>query len=275
MKIITDTGSMMKQEYALQHDITLLPLQVAVKGQNYRDYFELKSADFVELIKDAVPVSSQPAIGEVMEVYEAVTDSLHITMTKGLSATYESAKGIKESMNANHITLFNSKTLAGAQKYLVELASSLKDTHSISEIIERLEKCLTQCQSYLIPADFDFLRRGGRLSPMAATLGGLMKIKPIVTQTEGSEKLEKLAVGRSWALAIDKIIEKMKENGVSAKHKVFISHAFNEDVASLALQRIQNAFDAIETEILELSPVMITQGGPGCVAIQYILKDSV
>ena len=70
MKIITDTGSLISQKQAEELDIELLPLQVAIAGKNYRDYFELASIDFVKMVKDAIPNSSQPAIGEVMEVYE-------------------------------------------------------------------------------------------------------------------------------------------------------------------------------------------------------------
>ncbi len=246
---------------------------MAVGGKNFRDYFELSSDTFVEMIKKSIPTSSQPAIGEVLAAYDRVTEALHITMTKGLSATYDSALGIIESHNIKHITLFNSKTLAGTQKYLVELAASLIDHTPVPAIIERMELCLTQCQSFLIPSDFDFLRRGGRLSPVAATLSGLMKIKPIVTQTEGSQKLEKFGVARTMSAAIDQILDKMIENGVDFRHKIFISHAFNQDSAKMAFDKIKARIQNIEIDVLELSPVMITQGGPGCLAIQYILKD--
>lgn len=273
MKLITDTGSLMSQQQAENLDILLLPLQVAVGGKNFRDYFELASDTFVEMIKKSIPTSSQPAIGEVLAAYERVSEALHITMTKGLSATYDSALGIIESHNIKHITLFNSKTLAGTQKYLVELAASLVDHTPVPAIIERMEHCLTQCQSFLIPSDFDFLRRGGRLSPIAATLSGLMKIKPIVTQTEGSLKLEKFGVARTMSQAIDQILDKMIENGVDFRHKVYISHAFNQESAKLAFDKIKARIQNIDIDVLELSPVMITQGGPGCLAIQYILKD--
>ena len=274
MKLITDTGSMMSQKQAEDLNIILLPLQVAVDGKNYRDYFELDSDDFIEMIKESNPTSSQPAIGEVMNAYDSVEEALHITMTKGLSATYDSALGVIEGNGVKHIKLFNSKTLAGTQKYLVELAASLINKKPVEEIIERMNKCLTQCQSYLIPNDFGFLKRGGRLSPLAATLSGLIKLKPIVTQTEGSERLEKLGFGRTYNQAIDRIIEKMLENGVNLKHKVYISHAQNIEAANLAFKRIKDRIADIEIEIMNLSPVMITQGGPGCMAVQYILKDS-
>ena len=274
MKLITDTGSMMSQKQAEDLNIILLPLQVAVDGKNYRDYFELDSDDFIEMIKESNPTSSQPAIGEVMNAYESVEEALHITMTKGLSATYDSALGVIEGNNIKHIKLFNSKTLAGTQKYLVELAANLIEHTPVEEIIERMNKCLTQCQSYLIPNDFGFLKRGGRLSPLAATLSGLIKLKPIVTQTEGSERLEKLGFGRTYNQAIDRIIEKMLENGVNLQHKVYISHAQNIEAANIAYKRIKDRIADIEIEIMNLSPVMITQGGPGCMAVQYILKDS-
>ncbi len=273
MKIITDTGSLMSQAQALELDIELLPLQVAILGKNYRDYFELKSADFVEMVKKAIPNSSQPAIGDVMEVYERTKNALHITMTKGLSATYDSALGILNSMYTEGITLFNSKTLAGTQKYLVELASSLSKDKTVEEIVERMNKCLSSCQSFLMPTDFDYLKRGGRITTLAATLGGFLKLKPIVMHVEGSERLEKFGSGRTWTNAIDQIIDRMIENGVSYTHKIYISHAFNLEVAELAFKRIKERIQNIEVDILELSPVMITQGGPGCVAIQYILKD--
>lgn len=274
MKIITDTGSLMSQQQALELDIELLPLQVAILGKNYRDYFELKSSDFVQMVKNAIPNSSQPAIGDLMEVYERTKNALHITMTKGLSATYDSALGILNSMHTEGITLFNSKTLAGTQKYLVELAASLSKDKTVEEIVERMNKCLSSCQSFLMPTDFDYLRRGGRITTLAATLGGFLKLKPIVMHTEGSERLEKFGSGRTWTNAIDQIIDRMIQNGVSSTHKIYISHAFNLEVAELAFKRIKERIQNIDVDVLELSPVMITQGGPGCVAIQYILKDN-
>jgi len=273
MKIITDTGSLISQDEAKTLDIELLPLQVEVSGKSYKDYFEISSEDFVELIKHDNPSSSQPAIGDVLNIYEQKQDSLHIAMTKGLSSTYESALGLLNQMNASYITLFNSKTLAGTQKYLVYLAKRLSSNHSVEEILERMNLCLKQCQSFLIPVDFNFLRRGGRLSPLAATLSGVFKIKPIVSHKPGMEKLERFGMGRTYTAAFDQIIDKMIENGVNLKHKIYISHAFNEEAAKLALTRIKAKLHDIEVELLNLSPVMITQGGPGCIAIQYILKD--
>ena len=274
MKIITDTSSILTETRAKELDITLLPLQVAIDGNNYRDYFDISSPDFIELTKKSIPVSSQPAVGIVMDAYEGGEEILHITMTSGLSATYDSAFGLIQSSDITNVTLFNSKTLAGTQQYLVELAVKLRvNNNKIPEIVERMEHCLEHCQSFLVPDDFDYLKRGGRLSPLAATLGGLMKIKPIVIQTEGSQKLEKFGFGRNWKSTFKKIVEEMVNNGVNDKFKIYICHAENEEAANLAHELIKENINNSDVEILHLSPVLITQGGPGCVAVQYILKD--
>ena len=65
----------------------------------------------------------------------------------------------------------------------------------------------------------------------------------------------------------------MKKNNVSEKFKVYISHADNPSVASQFVEAIKEKIDGIDIQTLLLSPVMITQGGPGCVAIQFIIKD--
>jgi fatty acid-binding protein DegV len=100
-----------------------------------------------------------------------------------------------------------------------------------------------------------------------------LHLKPIVTQVEGSQKLEKFGVARTWRNAADDIIDHMVKQGVGLTHKIYVSHALNLEVAQLMVNRIKARFESMEIEILPLSPVMVTQGGPGCVAVQYILRD--
>lgn len=271
MKILTDTGSLLSIEKAHELDVSLIPLQVEVKGKNYRDYFEISTSDFITEIASGIPVSSQPAIGEVMDAFEKAQDGLYIAMTSGLSSTYNSAAALGHEFP--QMTIFNSKTLAGTQGYLVEKASEFANTLSKEEMLRKLNHLLSECKSYLIPVDFDYLKRNGRLSPMAALMSGFLKIKPIVFHAPGMEKLEKFGVGRTWSQAIDSIIADMNKNNVSHRHKVFVSHSNNSEVADKFIEKLKASFESIEVTKLLLSPAMTTQGGPGCVAVQYILKD--
>lgn len=271
MKILTDTGSLLSIEKAHELDVSLIPLQVEIKGKNYRDYFEISTSDFITEIASGIPVSSQPAIGEVMDAFEKAQDGLYIAMTSGLSSTYNSAAALGHEFP--QMTIFNSKTLAGTQGYLVEKASEFANTLNKEEMLRKLNHLLSECKSYLIPVDFDYLKRNGRLSPMAALMSGFLKIKPIVFHAPGMEKLEKFGVGRTWSQAIDSIIADMNKNNVSHRHKVFVSHSNNSEVADKFIEKLKASFESIEVTKLLLSPAMTTQGGPGCVAVQFILKD--
>lgn len=271
MKILTDTGSLLSKEKADTLGVALIPLQVEIKGKNYRDYFEISTTDFIETIANGIPVSSQPAIGDVMEAFEKVKKGIYIAMTSGLSSTYSSAAALVHEFP--NLIVYNSKTLAGAQGYMVEKAVELAKSLDTEELINKLNHLISESKSYLIPVDFNYLKRNGRLSAMAALMSGFLKIKPIVFHVPGMEKLEKFGVGRTWTQAIDSIIEDMRKNNVSNNHKVFVSHSNNVDIADKFIEKLKSSFENLDITKLLLSPVMTTQGGPGCVAVQYILKD--
>ena len=104
---------------------------------------------------------------------------------------------------------------------MVEKAQQMKLAgHSAKEIIDWLNHAAESHKSFLIPQDFNFLRRGGRLTPMAATLGSVLKLKPVMTQTEDGKKLEKFAVKRTMKSAVQEIINYMKEKKGGSLHEI-------------------------------------------------------
>ena len=278
VKIISDSGCMMSIKQGEEIGVKVLPLMVTIDNQTYDDIEEMQSPKFLDLIsKKFVPTSSQPAIGlvsEAMEEFAKEDDVLNITMADGLSGTYQSALGARELCeNKERITVLNSRTLCGPQKYVVEVAGRLaKEGKSVQEIVAYLEERMNDCRSYLMPSDFDFLKRGGRMTPLAATMGGLLKIKPVVTQTEDGKRLDKFHMGRTFMGSVDKILGELKNHNVGPEHKIYVSHADVQDKCDQVVEKIKKEFPGVEIEIIELTPAMITQGGPGCVAIQFIRK---
>ena len=143
---------------------------------------------------------------------------------------------------------------------------------SKQEILDWLDYAIEHGESFLIPQDFDFLRRGGRLTPVAATIGSVLKLKPIMTLTQDCKRLDKFAVKRTMKAAVGEVIEHLKTRKLDARHLISVSHARALDDATKAAERLKEAFPEAEVEILDLSHAFITQGGPQCVAIQYIEK---
>lgn len=279
VKIISDTATLYSPEEASKLGADVNALVVTVNGNSYKEYVDIQSDEFIDLLSEGhIPSTSQPAIGEVIETYEKYDGEaiINISMADGLSGTYQSALGARNTMdNPDNIYVFNSKTLCGPQRYMFKVAVNLaKEGKGVLEILDILEELRDSERSFLIPQDFDFLKRGGRLTPLAAKMGQLLRIKPILTLTPDATKLEKFAIGRTFNKSIDAIISEMKKVMIDNEYVAYVSHGGALEQAKKAKERILTALPSLDIKIKELSPAFITQGGPSCVAIQWIEKYS-
>ena len=276
VQIITDSSTLFTEHEAKEMGIEVLPLCVNIGDLEGRD-LQIDMEDFYSRIANGgVPRSSQPPIGEVIEAYEKYPEDevINIAMADGLSGTYQSACGAREMVdNKENITVVNSKTLCGPHRYMVQKALQMKKAGSTAkEIIKWLEHARENQESFLIPQDFDFLRRGGRLTPMAATFASTLKLKPIMTQTPDGCRLDKYAIKRNMKQAVAAVIERWKKKGIDAKHIIYVSHANALEDAKKVIKMLKEHFTEVEIIMLDLGAAFVTQGGPKCVAIQYIEK---
>lgn len=276
VKIITDTSTLYTVEEGKELGISVVPLCVSIGDQNYRDLC-FDTQVFLDAIqKGGIPSTSQPPIGDVLDAYDAANGEqiLNICMADGLSGTYETACMAKEqSENHADITVLNSQTLCGPHRYLVQKALALcKEGKCLEEIMSGLHASMDHEHSFLIPQDFSFLKRGGRLKPAAASIGGLLKLKPIMEAVENGSRLDKYAIVRTLGKAADMIGKYFVDHGVNENFKIFVSHANAKKDALHIIERLKCICKDAEYELLELSPAFITQGGPQCIAVQYIKK---
>ena len=274
VRIVSDTSTLYSTTQAKEAGFTVAPLSVTIAGKSYREFDEITSEEFVEIIRQGhMPTSSQPAIGEVVDMYNQYPgeEIINVTMALGLSGTYTSAVAAAQMCDhADKISVINTRTLCGPHRYLVEKAVQwAKEGHSREAILEKLNVIMDSAKSFLVPADFDYLRRGGRLSPLVSYVGKAANLTPIMTQTEGGERLTAASIRRGFPHAVKYIVEQLKKASVGEGWQVQISHAGALDKAELALKALKEAMPEAEYHIYPLSPAFITQGGPGCVAVQY------
>lgn len=277
MKIITDSGAMYTPEQGKEIGIEVLPLHVVVNKKDYKEYVDIQSDEFLKIVKEGhTPTSSQPSIGETMDLFEQYPNEemLVINMADGLSGTYQSTVSAKQSVDhSENIHVINSMTLCGPQRYLVQKAVQLREQgFNIENIKKELHKSIAAEKSFLIPQDFGFLKRGGRLTPLAATVGGMLKITPILTMTKDKKRLEKYAMKKTFKGAIKEIIKAFQKMDVNEDYIIYVTHAGVFEQAQAVKAQIQEVFEKVKIELYELSPAFITQGGPGCIAIQTIRK---
>ena len=275
IRIVSDTSTMYSTQQAKEAGFCVSPLSVTIAGKSYREYDEMDSKTFVDLVRQGnMPSSSQPAIGDVMELYDQFPDEeiINIAMADGLSGTYKSACSAAESCENNgRITVVNSRTLCGPHRYMVEQAAKMAQSGAgKEEILSWLQKRMDSAKSYLMPNDFDFLRRGGRLSPLVSYVGKTIKLAPVMTQSDDGCKLTAAGIKRSFKQAIQFVGDALQRKGVGKGWKVYITHADAQDLADQALEILKSVLPEASYEVILLSPAFITQGGPNCVAVQVV-----
>lgn len=276
MKIVADTSTLLTPEEGRELGISVIPVGVVVNEKVYRDMEEITAEQFLEFVKEgAIPTSSQPTIGDVLDIFEDTEEEiLYLAIGDGLSGAYQNAVGAKNSLEKNeHIHIMDTKTLAGPERYLVRKAAQLRDSgFDMPHIKEELRRLIETSVSFVIPADFNFLKRSGRLTSIAASIGSLIKIVPVMTQTEDMKRITPFAIKRSRKKAVAAIMEHLKKIGVNDEYLISISHGGAYGHAKEVFDLMKDQFRNATIELFQLSPALITHGGPGCIVIQAIRK---
>ena len=162
MRIVTDTAALYSPEEGKELGIEVVPACAIIDGRVYRDYEDISSEEFLQKIEaGAVPTTSQPSVGDFMEVFEGQDEVLFLSIGDGLSGGYQNAVGVKSTMeDGSRIHVVDTKTLAGPQHYLVEKALRLcREGKDVTTIIRELGHSIEDSVSFVIPADFEFLKR--------------------------------------------------------------------------------------------------------------------
>ncbi|MBR5485035.1 MAG: DegV family protein [Oscillospiraceae bacterium] len=282
VKIITDSSPLISPADAKEMGFQSVPLSVTLKGETYVELVDINNKEFVELVnkygkEGHHPTSSQPSIGSMLDAmnsYPADQELLVLTMSDVLSGTHRSACSAAQlADHPENITVLDTKTLAGPHRYLTLKALEYANQGmSVKEIVDKLQPSMENCVSCLIPNDFGFLKRGGRLTPLAATIGGVLKIVPVLLHTENG--LEKLAIKRTFAAGVDAVANAMRTKlNINENYNLYVMHSETMELAEKAKMLLAGHFPNVPCEIISLGPAFTVQGGPSCVAIQAILRQ--
>ena len=277
VRIISDSSTLYSETQAREAGFAVSPLSVTIAGKTYREFSQISAREFVEIIRQGhMPTSSQPAIGQVTALYEEFSgdEILNIAMADGLSGTYNSAVAAAQLCeNRENITVVNTRTLCGPHRYMVEKAVEMARSGAAKEEIPAwVHARMDSAKSYLMPEDFDYLRRGDRLSPLVSQVGKMANLVPIMTQTDDGCRLTIASIRRGFSAAVKYVAEALNKKNIGAGWRVYVSHAATEEKVAQALKILREALPGADIHVVDLSPAFITQGGPGALAVQYVME---
>lgn len=273
---VTDSGTGETIEQLSKDGVYSVPLQVSYDHLNFNDALDITIDEVYEKMREGKMLStSLPSLGKIEELFSSLKNQGYerifaVPICSGLSGTINAME-----MTAKELGLMfeyvDCHVTAVVQGYLIRLAKRLYEEGKSMEMIkEACAKVIHTTDTLLLPDDLMHLKRGGRLTPLAATLGGLLKIKPVLAineQTKG--KIDVAGKVRTMTRAMDTVIERMKQAGVDAGFSITVAHADAPEQAEVYKKKIETAIQGAQVNVIKLVSVVGVHTGRGCQALQY------
>lgn len=283
--IMTDSNSGITQQEAKELGIFVIPMPFTINGQEFEEDINLTQSEFYDkLMNNAEVFTSQPAAGAVTKYFDNILKDydqiVHIPMSSGLSGSCQTAMMLaNEEEYKDKVYIVDSQRISVTQKRDVLDAMELaKRGKTAKEIHDILMANKLNASIYITVNTLEYLKKGGRITPAAAALGGLLKIKPILT-IQG-EKLDSFQKSRTMAKAskimIDSIQNDIKER-LSDKDDfsdvyIMVAYTYDKNEALKLKEELQNIFPNHHIICDPLSLSIACHIGPHSLAIAACKK---
>ena len=274
--IVSDSNSGITQLQAEELGITILPMPFFVGDKTLYEDIDLTQKEFYQMLSENANIStSMPLVGNVTDTWDALLkeydEIVHIPMSSGLSGSCETALMLAQDYEGK-VQVVNNQRISVTQRQSVLDAMALAEQgRSAVEIKEVLERDKFESSIYIMVDTLYYLKKGGRITPAAAALGTLLKLKPVL-QMQG-EKLDAFAKVRGWKAAkktmLNAIEKDLTDRFADVKDQMVLGMAYtcSKEEADEWKNEIQTRFPDYELVEGPLSLSIACHIGPGAMAI--------
>jgi len=281
--IVTDSNSGITQAQAKELDIYVLPMPFNFGEKTYLEDITLTQDEFYEKLNDGADIStSQPSPESVLDLWDALLEDydeiVHIPMSSGLSSSHDTAAMLASDYNGRVHVVNNQRISVTQRQSAIDARAMAGKGMSGTEIKKILEETKFDSSIYITVDTLKYLKKGGRITPAAAVLGTLLKIKPVL-QIQG-EKLDAFAKARTMKQAKSIMISAIQKDcetrfGSDSKATgmhICIAHTRNLPMAQELKKELDQIFPDHDIYIDNLSLSVACHIGPGSLAITCTKK---
>lgn len=281
--IVTDSNSGITQKQADELGIYVLPMPFMINEVTYFEDIDLTQEEFYQRLAagDDV-VTSQPSPDAVMKLWNSLLEEydeiVHIPMSSGLSGSCQSAIMLSQDYRGK-VQVVNNQRISVTQRQSALDAKKLAENgKNAAEIKEFLEADKYNSSIYIMLDTLFYLKKGGRITPAAAALGTLLKLKPVL-QIQG-EKLDAFAKARTTTQGKSIMTTAIRNDminrfGGADKERIWlqIAHTNNEEAALVFQAELLQVFPDFDVHMDPLSLSVACHIGPGALAVACCVKN--
>jgi DegV family protein with EDD domain len=274
--VITDTTAYLPAELVRANQIQLVSLYVNFAGErtvreaditDYGDFFaELRDGD-------ALPTTSQPAVGDFLAIYEPLVeqghDVLSVHISGGLSGTCDAARQAVETLERSgrdaRVRVFDSATGAGGIGLVALAAAKAAQKGADLDAVECAARdAREQLKIWFAIDTLEYLRRGGRIGAASAWIGSTLKIKPILTVESEMTPVERV---RTSARAFERMVDYARERHADGADGWVVQHIQSPEQAEKLVEAGREIFNSEPVWVSEIGPVLGVHTGPGLLGV--------
>ncbi len=283
--IVTDSNSGITQAQAKEMGISVLPMPFMIEEETYYEDITLSQPEFYErLASGASVVTSQPAPESVLKLWDGLLEEydeiVHIPMSSGLSGSCQSAVMLSEDYEGRVQVVNNQRISITQRQSVLDALMLVQKGMNAGQIKEFLENDKFNSSIYIMLDTLYYLKKGGRITPAAAALGTILKLKPVL-QIQG-EKLDAFAkartVSQGKSIMINAIRNDMNNRfgGATPENmELMMAYTYDLKAAKQFQEEVQEAFPGFDIYMDPLSLSVSCHIGPGALAVACCKKVKV
>ncbi|MCI9104990.1 MAG: DegV family protein [Lachnospiraceae bacterium] len=276
--VVTDSNSGITQSEGKQLGIFVIPMPFMIEGETYEEDISLTQEEFYERLKEDADIStSQPSPETVMNLWDQVLkeydEIIHIPMSSGLSSSCQTAQMLAEDYDGRVQVVDNRRISITQRQAVMDAREMAKRNMSGEEIRKELEKSSMESSIYITIDTLKYLKKGGRITPAAAALGTLLRLKPVL-QIQG-DKLDAFSKARTMKQAKSTMLAAIAQDlknrfgDPEAEHTwIAVAHTCNYEAAKEFVEELRTLYPKTGNIIADpLSLSVACHIGPGALAV--------
>lgn len=281
--LFTDTDTDITPEMAKEYDYHLISMPYAINEKETYPYVDFETFDshtfYESLRKGTMPKTSALSPADYERYFEPFLkqgkDILYVHFSRAMSGTFGAMniaiKSLKEKYPNNNVYTIDTKGITICSLNIVlEIGDLYNAGKSIDEILKWAEIEVDKFAVYFFANDLKFFRRSGRVGALAAFMGNMLGIRPIIYM--GSDgKMTSVDKARGLASALDKIMEYVdKLQDHIADHRIIIGNTDAMDTAKQLAEKLKAKYgDNLNIQFVAVNPTAGSHCGPDCVGISF------
>ena len=273
---VCDSGTARNIKELREMGIFSCPLQISDHQNNYLELEDKTISEIYDKVDNGEMLkTSLPPLGIIDETIEEIKSLGYDTVfcvpiCPGLSSTHNAFRISCDQAGLNFICIDTYVTAEVEYHCITQAKRLYEEGMSIEDIQVELNKVIDSASTLLLPVNLMHLAKGGRLTPTAAKLAGLLKIQPILRIDKTTNgKIDSYKLVRTLNKALNQVIELMKEHNVGEGYDVFVAYVKETKNCEKMLEMIKENFPQANSKLIPLISTVGCHTGIGCIAIQY------